>query len=49
MSVTVKERILSIRLLEKAEKQAAFAAALGLSWKAQSVPQPEQRPPSQYG
>ena len=43
MSVTVKERILSIRLLEKAEKQVAFAAALGLSWKAQPVSVPAQQ------
>ena len=42
MSVTVKERILSIRLLEKAEKQVAFASALGLSWKAPMIPAPEQ-------
>ena len=41
MSVTVKERILSIRLLEKAEKQAAFAATLGLMW---SVSQQETLP-----
>jgi len=41
ISVTVKERILSIRLLEKAEKQAAFAAALGLSWNPQTAPNPQ--------
>ena len=47
MPVTVKERILSIRLLEKAEKQAAFAVALGLSWTAQPVSAPAQQASSE--
>lgn len=47
MSVTVKERILSIRLLEKAEKQIAFASALGLSWKTQAVSPPAQQASSE--
>ena len=47
MSVTVKERILSIRLVEKAEKQQAFAAALGLSWKTQTASSPHQQASSQ--
>ncbi|MBR5536578.1 MAG: hypothetical protein IKU58_01600 [Clostridia bacterium] len=45
--MTVKERILSIRLLEKAEKQVAFASALGLSWKTQPVSAPAQQSSSE--
>ncbi len=40
--MTVKERILAIRLLEKAEKQSAFAAAIGLEWSKTSIPAQEQ-------
>jgi len=45
--VTVKERILAIRLLEKAEKQPAFSAAIGLEWSKASIAAPEQTAPSQ--
>ena len=45
--MTVKERILAIRLLEKAEKQPAFSAAIGLEWSKASIAAPEQTAPSQ--
>ena len=34
MLLSAKERILAIRLLEKAAQQPGFAAALGLEWGA---------------
>ena len=45
--MTVKERIIAIRLLEKAKKQSAFAAAIGLEWSKTSIPAPKQSTPSQ--